>query len=79
MKLVLTTAEWCGPCKGVKEQISKNNYDVEIKDFDNDKEFFKDHGIKTVPTLLVFDGDNLVSKVNGTDAILNVIKENQVN
>lgn len=77
MKLVLTTAEWCGPCKAIKEQITKNNYNVDIKDFDQDKDFFKEHGIKSVPTLLVFDDDNLASKVNGTDAILDVIKENQ--
>lgn len=72
--LKLASATWCGPCQALKAQIVKEGLSVEIIDMDTNQMFFKDHGIKSVPTLVVFgnDGHELIT---GSDKIFQKIKE----
>ena len=72
MDIVLATSETCGSCKAVKEQIEKNSYDVEIVDLTDDPQFFLEHKIKTLPTLIVGDG---TLKVYGPNAIMEYLRE----
>lgn len=74
-KLILASAGFCGPCKLLKAQIDAENLNVEIKQMEDETEFFKQHSIKTVPQLLVFKGDELVDTVRGSDLILQRIKQ----
>jgi thiol-disulfide isomerase/thioredoxin len=75
-KIILTTASWCGPCKTIKEIIRKDNLSVEIKSLDDDFEFFKAQGIKSVPQLLIFN-ESSVDSIKEFDEILKIIRENQ--
>jgi hypothetical protein len=74
-RMILATAEWCMPCKVVKKEIEKHNYNVDIKDYDEDMEFFTENNIKSVPKLLVYDGETLITSISGIEDIMSVLKE----
>ena len=76
MKYVLASATWCGPCQVVKSRLkSENLIDcVEIKDADVDIAFFRENNIKSVPRLLVMDGDKVVDIVQSAEDIIKRIK-----
>ena len=76
-KLVLATANFCGPCKVLKSRIDKEGLSdkIEIKIMEDDPQFFKDLNIKSVPQLLTFTEDQeFVSIIQGSEDILNAIK-----
>jgi len=73
-KLILASAGFCGPCKVLKSRIVAENLTVEIKQMEDEVDFFKLHSIKSVPCLLVFNSDGLIDKVSGSDDILQRIK-----
>lgn len=77
MKLILASAGWCGPCKAVKMRLKSEDLidSVEIKDADVDIAFFKENNIKSVPRLLVMDGDRVVEVVQGSEDIIKRIKQ----
>lgn len=73
-KLILASAEFCGPCKALKSRIVGEDLKVEIKQMEDELDFFKLHNIKSVPRLLVFKGDELIDTVQGSDDIIQRIK-----
>ena len=73
-KLILASAGFCGPCKVLKSRILKEDLKVEIKQMEDELDFFKLYNIKTVPRLLVFKGDELIDTVQGSDDIIKRIK-----
>jgi hypothetical protein len=79
MKLILASAGWCGPCKIIKSRLVAENLidKVEIKDADVDSHvaFFKANNIKSVPRLVVMDGENVVELIQGTEDIIERIKK----
>ncbi len=69
-KIILATAGFCEPCKAIKKEIALRGIDVEIKDADDDKQFFLDNGVRSVPTLLIFDGELLKERLIGLPNII---------
>ncbi len=64
-------AEWCGPCKMIAptlEEIAKE-YDGKLKvgklDVDNNQAVSMKFGIRSIPTLLIFKGGQVVDQVVG--------------
>ena len=53
--LILATSEFCAPCASVKAFAAKNNLDLTIKEMSEDTDFFVEHSIRSVPTLVVED------------------------
>lgn len=76
-KLILASADWCGPCYGLKKRIERENLSskVEIKDMGADVSFFEKHNIKSVPTLVITDGENNVEFVQGVEDIFKAISK----
>ena len=74
-KLILASASFCGPCQMLKTQIAAESLTVEIKNMEDDINFFREHDIKSVPRLLVFKGDELIDTVQGPGPILQRIKD----
>ena len=74
-KLILASASFCGPCQMLKTRIDEENLTVEIKNMEDEIEFFRQHDIKTVPRLLVLKGDELLDTVSGSDQILQRIRQ----
>lgn len=76
-KLILASAGFCGPCKMLKSKIDAEGLKVEIKQMEDELEFFKQHNIKTVPRLLILKGDELIDTVQGSDDIIQRIRQEQ--
>jgi len=78
-KLILASAKICGPCSLLKSKIAKENLQVEIKQMEDEIDFFKLHGIRNVPSLLIFRGGQLIDQIRGSDEILQHIKNDNDN
>ena len=64
-------AEWCGPCKMIAPIIDDlaKEYEGKLKigkvDVDNNQQIAMKYGIRSIPTLLVFDGGKVVEQIVG--------------
>ena len=72
----LATSKNCGPCSMLKNKLNSLKLEVDVKDFtiDEDKEFFTKHNIRSVPRLVIEDGDD-VDIIQGMDEIIEAIKK----
>ncbi len=64
-------AAWCGPCKMIAPYIEElsNEYEGKAKiaklDVDNNQNTAMNFGIRSIPTLLIFKGGNVVDTIVG--------------
>ena len=63
---------WCGPCRVLIPKLNEmqNDYDNIIfakMDVDENKDFAMSLGIRSVPTVMIFDGDKLVDRSSGVN------------
>jgi thioredoxin 1 len=71
MKQVIRfTATWCGPCKAyapIFERVASETAGVQFKtiDVDSGDPLIMKFGIRNVPTTVVLNGDEVVSKQSG--------------
>lgn len=79
-------AEWCGPCRmigPIVEELSAE-YQGKVKigkmNVDHNPEVPMKYGIRSIPTLLVFKGGELVDKIVGAVPKTNIVSklENQL-
>lgn len=77
MNITLLTNKTCGPCTVVKNKLKALNLEVETKDFSisEDQGIFRKYQIKSVPRLLVEDGEGDVQIIQGVDDIVEAIKK----
>lgn len=65
-------AEWCGPCKQLAPRIEElaEEFDGEMKfvkvDVDDNQELAGQFGIRSIPTLLIFDEGEKVEQIVGS-------------
>ena len=65
-------APWCGPCKALMPRLEglQDKY-PHIKflkvNVDENQEYVAELGITTVPTIIIYDGENVVSKSIGAN------------
>lgn len=76
-KLILASADWCGPCKMIKARLKSENLlkKVELKDADVDVTFFRENNIKSIPRLFVVEDDKVVNMIQGVEEIIKTIEE----
>lgn len=73
-------ATWCGPCRALAPIIDKiaDDYQGKVKvvsiDIDECTETTRKYGIKSVPTLLVFEGGQKVNQSIGLTSRENILK-----
>ena len=75
MKLILATANFCGPCQLLKRKISDEKLEVEMVEMESNMDLFKKYNVKAVPRLLVIENDELKESVQGMGDIIKKIKE----
>jgi len=75
-------SNWCGPCKMMKPVFEKvaqsNETDVQMytMDIDNNRDFVSSLGIRSIPTIKVFDGGEVKETkvgVMGEEKILSLV------
>jgi thioredoxin 1 len=68
MKRILRfTAEWCRPCKSmaaILEEV-KGDIVIEVIDIDKYSDIAVEFGIRSVPTLVIMDGNIEVKRMTG--------------
>lgn len=70
--LVQYTASWCGPCRALSprlEALSKNYPDVTFVkvDVDQDSESAMELSVRSVPTIFIYNGSQLVNRSTGAN------------
>ena len=76
-------AKWCGPCKTLipkLEEIEKEYPNIKFVkiDVDENQEHAVSMGIRSVPTVMIFEGDNLINRSSGVqsdDYYKNILNE----
>jgi thioredoxin 1 len=64
-------ATWCGPCRMIAPSIEElaKEYEGQAKicklDVDNNQNTAMNYGIRSIPTILIFKGGNLVDTIIG--------------
>jgi glutaredoxin len=78
MKKTLATSATCGPCHLLKARLEKLELTVEIKNYNDPQniEWFKKHGIRNVPCLVV-ETDTTVELILGVEDIIEKIKQSE--
>jgi thioredoxin-like negative regulator of GroEL len=77
MKRILRfTASWCGPCKGLAMNLEGADLSmpIEVIDIDTHGSIAQEYGIRSVPTLVMLDGNTEVKRLIGSKTI-NQLKE----
>lgn len=67
MKILRFTASWCGPCKMLASMLEtiKTKIPIEVYDIDEHGDLAIDYGIRSVPTMILLDGDIEVERKVG--------------
>lgn len=67
MRILRFTAEWCQPCKALQKNIENTKIDIpiEVYDVDENMDIATEYGIRTIPTMILLDGNNEIKRVNG--------------
>lgn len=68
--IIYFTADWCGPCKKTRPIVEELNKDlslinIKIVDVDSEMELAKKFEIKSVPTFIVIENNEEISRVVG--------------
>jgi len=64
-------AVWCGPCKAIHPIVEElaNDYDGKVKfgkcDVDHNQQIALKHGIRSIPTLIIFKGGKVADQIIG--------------
>jgi thioredoxin len=63
------SATWCGPCKALNPILDEISDSTDIKvvkiDVDTNQELAIEHGIRSVPTMLLFKKGELINRISG--------------
>lgn len=64
MKIIRFTASWCGPCKILAKTLEgiETKIPIETIDIDENQGTAVEYGIRGVPTLIMLDENNNVTK-----------------
>jgi thioredoxin 1 len=71
-------AVWCGPCKAIAPIVEEvaNDYSGKVRvgkiDVDSNNQVARRYGIRSIPTLLLFSGGEVVDQIIGNVAKANI-------
>ena len=66
-RVVRFTASWCAPCTGLAMQLASVETDVpiEVVDIDEQMDRAAAAAVRSVPTMVMYDGDTEIKRVSG--------------
>jgi thioredoxin 1 len=74
--LVSFSADWCGPCKVLKEELNKIQTQTPIYriNVEEDADFARTHSVRSVPTMKMFKEGSVVSTTVGLRSAIEINK-----
>lgn len=63
--IVVYGKQGCSPCTTLKRMLEENKYQFEYKDIMSNLDAVDKYDIKSVPTTLIMEGDEVVKRVIG--------------
>lgn len=68
VRVLKFSASWCNPCKNLAKTLETVNTEVPIHELDIDEhpEQSREFGIRSVPTLVMMDGNSEVKRVSNS-------------
>ena len=70
-RIIRFTASWCGPCKSLASNLEVANLElpIEVVDIDAHSDVAIEYGIRSVPTLILMDGNTEVKRLSGSKTV----------
>jgi thioredoxin-like negative regulator of GroEL len=70
-RIIRFTASWCGPCKSLAKnlEVADVQIPIEVVDIDVQSDTATDFGIRSVPTLVLMDGNTEVKRLVGSKTV----------
>jgi len=70
-KILRFTASWCQPCKGLAMNLEAANLElpIEVVDIDAMSDVAIEFGIRSVPTLIMMEDNNILKRITGLQSV----------
>jgi thioredoxin-like negative regulator of GroEL len=70
-RIIRFTASWCGPCKSLAKnlEVAEIEIPIEVVDIDVQSDTATDFGIRSVPTLVLMDGNTEIKRLVGSKTV----------
>ena len=70
-RILRFTASWCGPCKMLAKNLETTDLGlpIEVIDIDIHNDVASEYGIRSVPTLVMLDGNIEVKRTTGMKTV----------
>lgn len=80
-RILRFTASWCGPCKMLSESLQHANLNlpIEVVDIDVFPDVATEFGIRSVPTLVMMDGNIEVKRITGAISSKEIVEWANIN
>ena len=66
-KIVIVSTAWCSGCKVLKDLLTRNDVVYHVLDADEPEnmEFCRQHGVRSLPTSFIYEGDEIIKTIVG--------------
>lgn len=76
-KVLFFTASWCGGCqmfKPIMQELAVEGHNIQFIDVDNNSQLASEFMIRSIPAVVVLQGDNEITRFSGVKSKAEVSK-----
>lgn len=59
-KIVVVSSSWCSQCSVLKDALDRNNVQYVVVDADEDMDYCREQGVRSLPTTILGDEQKLI-------------------
>ena len=71
-KVVVVSSSWCSQCSVLKDALNRNNVQYVVVDADEDMDYCREQGVRSLPTIILGDEQKLVG--NSPDVLKKIVE-----